>query len=227
MPRHKRSTLPGIPQHVVQRGNNKGPCFLDEQDFALYARWLAEYKTEFQVDIHAWVFMTNHVHILCTSHIHKGVSKMMQALGRKYVPYFNKKHQRTGTLWEGRFKSSMVDTDEYLLAAYRYIELNPVRARMVHQPNEYHWSSFRANAYGSRSSLRTPHKVYLDLGDTEEERLRAYRSLFAKDVEGEVLAQIREAIQSNKAFGSDAFKKRMELATGQPQEHKRKKEPAH
>ncbi|WP_113906538.1 REP-associated tyrosine transposase [Aliidiomarina celeris] len=214
MARRKRVDIPGFPYHIVQRGNNKQNCFADSEDFSFYAHLMKIYKEKFNVDIHAWVFMTNHVHMLVTPHEKQAVSKMMQSIGRRYVQRFNKKRKRTGTLWEGRFHSSIVDSDEYLLTVYRYIELNPVRAGMVNTPNEHHWSSFATNGYGRRSNLITPHELYLGLGESEEERLKVYRSLFMHDVKGEVLQQIRTALQANIAFGGEKFKKTIELATG-------------
>ncbi len=147
----------GIPQHVIQRGNNRQICFAGEEDFAAYANWLKDYSEKYQVEIHAWVLMTNHVHLLCTPRATNVVSLMMQSLGRQYVSYFNFNYQRTGTLWEGRFKSCLVQEDKYLLHLYRYIELNPVRAGMVEQPSDYSWSSYPINALGKKSELCTSH----------------------------------------------------------------------
>jgi len=134
MARLPRICLPGIPQHIIQRGNNRQVCFASEEDFAAYAHWLGEASIKNNVAIHAWVFMTNHVHLLVTPESQDGISRMMQTLGRRYVRYFNYTYKRTGTLWEGRFKSCVVDADNYLLTCQRYIELNPVRANMVEHP---------------------------------------------------------------------------------------------
>ena len=125
----------GLLQHVVQRGNNRIDCFARDEDFTLYAHWLHAYATRFNVSIHAWVFMTNHVHLLITPSTAHGVSMMMQSVGRRYVRYFNTSYKRSGTLWEGRFRSSVVESTRYLLSCYRYIELNPVRARLVNDPS--------------------------------------------------------------------------------------------
>lgn len=132
----------GLPQHVIQRGNNRQVTFCCDQDFWFYVNCLKEYSSKFDVQVHAWVLMTNHVHLLVTPMREEAVSNMMQSVGRMYVRYFNKEYKRTGTLWEGRFKSSLVDTDNYLLKCYRYIELNPIRAGMVNEPSEYAWSSY-------------------------------------------------------------------------------------
>ena len=144
----------GIPQHVIQRGNNRQVCFASDDDFRAYASWLKDYAKKYQVAIHAWVFMTNHVHLLCTPHQVQGVSLMMQSLGRQYVRYFNASYKRTGTLWEGRYKSCLVQEDGYLLHLYRYIELNPVRADMVDDPANYPWSALFRFVVGSRFSAR-------------------------------------------------------------------------
>jgi len=204
----------GIPQHVIQRGNNRSICFASEQDFSLYANWLNDYSQKFEVAIHAWVFMTNHVHLLVTPFKAGGVSAMMQALGRRYVRYFNHTYRRTGTLWEGRFKSSLIQTEDYLLQCYRYIELNPVRANMVKDPSEYSWSSYRHNAFGIESALCTPHEEYLKLGEDRRKRLSAYRSLFKAHIDSELLEQIRCTINQGLALGNDRFKDEVEILYG-------------
>lgn len=143
MARLPRLNLPNIPQHVVQRGNNRQVCFFSEQDYTLYLDKLKDYAKKCHVNEHAFVLMTNHVHLLMTPETEKGVSQLMQSLGRYYVMYINKTYQRTGTLWEGRYKSksTVVDSEKYFLLVSRYIELNPVRANMVEHPAEYPWSS--------------------------------------------------------------------------------------
>jgi putative transposase len=137
MARLERVSLVGVPQHIIQRGNNRQVCFGSEEDMKAYLHWLKEYSKKHQVDIHAWVLMTNHVHLLCTPQTEKAISNMIQSLGRMYVRYFNYTYKRSGTLWEGRFKSSLVQSERYLLELHRYIELNPVRANMVSEPSEY------------------------------------------------------------------------------------------
>ncbi|GGD51785.1 transposase [Lacimicrobium alkaliphilum] len=214
MARLLRVSPTGVPEHVIQRGNNRQQCFVDQQDYRAYIGWLKEYSEAQKVNIHAWVLMTNHVHLLCTPEDEHAVTKMMQCLGRKYVRYFNHRHQRTGTLWEGRFKSCLVQTETYLLNLYRYIELNPVRAMMADLPAEYPWSSYQINALGKRSTLCTPHPVYLAMGQTEQQRLARYRALFADPINITVLTQIREAINKGTAIGSMVFKQQMEAKTG-------------
>ena len=149
MPRQLRYNLPGIPQHVIQRGNNRQATFFSDED---YMRYLADLKSacdQHQCEVHAYVLMTNHVHLLMTPHNGDGIAKTMQSLGRRYVVYINQTYRRTGTLWEGRYKAALIDSENYLLTCYRYIELNPVRAEgMVDHPGKYRWSSYRANALG-------------------------------------------------------------------------------
>ncbi|ALS99755.1 transposase [Lacimicrobium alkaliphilum] len=214
MARLPRVCPAGVPEHVIQRGNNRQQCFADQQDYRAYIGWLKDYSQEHDVQIHAWVLMTNHVHLLCTPADELAVAKMMQCLGRKYVRYFNHRHQRTGTLWEGRYKSCLVQTEIYLLNLYRYIELNPVRAMIVDTPAEYPWSSYQINALGKQSTLCTPHQVYLALGSSKGQRLACYRTLFSNQIGPILLKQIREAINRGTAIGSNAFKQQMETKTG-------------
>ena len=213
MARLPRICLPGIPQHVVQRGNNRQACFGSEEDFAAYASWLDESARKYQVAIHAWVFMTNHVHLLVTPEIEGGVSKMMQTLGRQYVRYFNHTYRRSGTLWEGRFKSCVVDAENYLLICQRYIELNPVRAGMVSHPGEYPWSSYQANGQGKSIKICKPHRVYRELGKTPEERALVYREMFKGHIDEPLLKTIREATKQGMALGNDRFKAEIENLT--------------
>lgn len=213
MARLSRVSPAGIPQHIIQRGNNRQSIFADEADMKAYLGWLKEYSKKYHVDIHAWVLMTNHVHILCTPQEVGATSSMMQSVGRMYVRYFNYTYQRTGTLWEGRFKSCLVQSERYLLSVYRYIELNPVRANMVEDPSEYSWSSYGSNALGVKTELRTPHEEYLALGKVEAERLESYRALFKAGVGKELLKEIRENTNRGLALGSKNFSSQIETLT--------------
>ncbi|MBV1790838.1 transposase [Marinobacterium sp. D7] len=195
---------------VTQRGNNRQVCFNSDEDLAAYAHWLKELSQKYSVQIHAWVFMTNHVHLLATSMEEGGASRLMQSLGRQYVRYFNHTYRRSGTLWEGRFKSCLVQIEEYLLQCYRYIELNPVRAGMVSDPSDYVWSSYRCNALGVKSDLLTPHGQYLCLGKTEDERLANYRALFNAHLNREALADIQDSVNKGLALGNERFKEQIE-----------------
>ena len=214
MARLSRICLPDIPQHIIQRGNNRQVCFASEEDFAAYAHWLDEYSQKYKVAIHSWVFMTNHVHLLATPETEDGVSRMMQTLGRHYVRYFNYTYQRTGTLWEGRFKSCVVDAESYLLICQRYIELNPVRAEMVEAPGDYRWSSFQANGLGKEAKLCRPHRIYQALGKTIKSRTKAYRDLFAGHLDASILHQIRQASHQGMALGNERFKQEIERLSG-------------
>jgi len=203
MARLPRLCSPGIAQHIIQRGNNRGA----------YAHWLAECSQRFRVAIHAWVFMTNHVHLLVTPETDDGVSQMMQTLGRHYVRYFNHTYRRTGTLWEGRFKSCVVDAENYVLLCQRYIELNPVRAGMVTDPADYPWSSYRANGLGQAIMLWTPHPTYNSLGEISSDRASAYRALFTGQLEPGIIDRIRQATNQGMALGNDKFKEDVERLT--------------
>ena len=163
MARKTRICPAGFTQHVVQRGNNRSACFANDDDYIAYAHWLKEGAEKYGIAVHAWVFMTNHVHLLVTPGDDNTVSLLMQYIGRFYVRRFNFVYNRTGTLWEGRYKSSLVDNERYVLACYRYIEMNPVVAHMVSGPSDYRWSSYHANARGIDSDLHTPHPSYLSL----------------------------------------------------------------
>lgn len=219
MARLPRLCPKGIPQHIIQRGTNRQVCFANEADYAAYASWLAEYSTEYDVAIHAWVFMTNHVHLLATPNCDNAISKMMQSLGRCYVRYFNHCYKRTGTLWEGRFKSCVIHADHYLLNCQRYIELNPVRAAMVNAPGHYKWSSYGSNALGVKAVLWTPHDVYLELGANEVSRTEAYRNLFSNNLDEHLLKEIRDTCNQGLALGSDKFKQEVERLAGRRVSH--------
>lgn len=214
MARLQRISPVGIPIHVIQRGNNRHSCFASPEDYAAYLNWLKDYSKKFSVSIHAWVLMTNHVHLLCTPEKEGAVSQMMQALGRRYVPYFNHQYRRSGTLWEGRYRSCLIQAEDYLLEVYRYIELNPVRARMVAAPGDYAWSSYPINALGKESDLCTPHSEYLRLSKRKAHRLGEYRALFEHHVEDGLLTEIREGLNKGMALGNDRFKDEIEVLTG-------------
>ncbi|OBT07011.1 transposase [Shewanella sp. UCD-FRSSP16_17] len=225
MPRKLRISPIGVPQHIIQRGNNRQACFTSEQDFIAYAGWLKDYATKCHVEIHAWVFMTNHVHLLCTPRKADAISQMMQSLGRQYVRYFNYTYKRSGTLREGRFKSCLVQTEEYLLLLYRYIELNPVRASMVNDPAEYQWSSYQINALGKDSQLCTPHDVYLAIHQQAETRQSSYRDMFKHHLNTTLIEDIRQATNKGMAIGNDRFKEEIEKLTGNSMKPKKMGRP--
>ena len=205
MPRRPRIDEPGLPQHVIQRGNNRGACFFADRDYRCYLDWLRKAAGDHGVAVHAYVLMTNHVHILATPGKPGALATMMQSLGRRYVRYVNRAYERTGTLWEGRYKAGAVDSDDYLLRVYRYIELNPVRASMVAHSGEYRWSSYGKNSGDTEIDWLTPHAVYLALGRDSTERTEAYRALFRDEFNPEDTARIRIAVNLGIGVGDPRF----------------------
>ena len=210
MARLPRFIKPGEPQHVILRGNNREPVFYADEDYQFFRNKLCDASNNHQCAIHAYVLMTNHVHLLVTPSLGEGISKMMQMLGRYYVQYFNHTYERTGTLWEGRYKASLIDSGRYLLLCMRYIELNPVRADMVKHPSEYPWSSYRCNALDQFDPLVLSHHEYKQLGKEASERCSAYRSLFKAQIPQQSLEEIRASANKNWVLGSDYFKERIE-----------------
>lgn len=217
MARQPRFVLPGQPQHVIQRGNNRQDIFRAEEDYTFCLEKTEEAANKHQCDIHAYVLMTNHVHLLVTPHLENSISKMMQMIGRYYVQYFNYRYRRTGTLWEGRYKASLIDSEQYLLTCMRYIELNPVRAtNMVKHPSNYRWSSYGSNATGAEDTLLTPHLEYKRLGKEASERQANYRQLFQSLIPDRTLADIRQAINQSNVLGSDKYIRRVEKKLNRP-----------
>jgi len=214
MPRRARLSIPGIPWHIIQRGNNRSVCFYAEEDYQLYLHYLDEFATRFGCIIHAYALMTNHVHLLLTPQRADSAASLMKHLGQRYVQYVNHTYQRSGTLWEGRFRSCLTQTEDYVLACYRYIELNPVRAGMVMRPQDYRWSSYHANALGKASRFIVPHEQYLRLGRDDTERRESYRALFKAHLDEEVVGQIREATNGNYALGNERFQREIEAKLG-------------
>lgn len=214
MARLPRLYVEGVSQHVVQRGNNRDVCFYTDADYAFYAQRLQEASQKYGVAVHAFVLMTNHVHLLVTPEGKDGVSRMMQSLGRSYVRYINLTYRRTGTLWEGRFKASLVASDHHFLVVSRYIELNPVRAKMVTLPGEYPWSSYRHNAMGVTIGLIREHELYRQLGKTKSARLQGYRQLFDIALPSSLMDEIRLCSNKEWVVGNDRFKKQIEAACG-------------
>ncbi|MBI5449775.1 MAG: transposase [Gammaproteobacteria bacterium] len=210
MPRLPRYVLPGQPQHVIQRGNNRCPIFIADDDFGYFRCWLQEACARHGCHIHAYVFMTNHIHLLLTPDAEESIAKAMQPVGRRYVQYFNAAYQRTGTLWEGRYKATLIDAESYLFACSRYIELNPVRAGMVDHPGGYRWSSYHVNALGKHDSLVQPHDRYLALDASAEGRQAVYRDLFRASIDVTTLNEIRQSTQKGWVLGNDRFKEEIE-----------------
>ncbi len=212
MPRKQRFFLPGVPAHLVQRGNNRQAVFYDDSDYRAYLGWLVEGAQRYGGAIHAYVLMTNHVRLLLTPRDRDSISRLLQYVGRRYVAYVNHRYGRTGTLWEGRFKASVIDASEYLLRCYRYIELNPVRAGMVDAVRGYRWSSNRANAQEAADPAVSAHEVYLGLGKDAQTRRAAYRQWFRGHVEEQHIDGIRACLQTGTPLGNDRFRGDLERA---------------
>jgi putative transposase len=206
MSRKPRFNLPGVPQHVIQRGHNREPCFFAEEDYRRYLHDFHEAALKNHLQIHAYVLMTNHIHLLVTPEEQLSVTHTMQDLGRKFVRYMNRTYKRTGSLWEGRFKASLIDSEAYLLTCMRYVEMNPVRAGMVEHPGEYRWSSYRVNANGKPDNMLTRHSLYQSLGSDNETREHAYRELFRSHFDSNELHRVREALNQELVLGRDDFK---------------------
>ena len=214
MPRRPRIHLPGQPVHLVQRGHNRDACFFADEDFLAYLEWLAEALKKSDCALHAYVLMTNHVHLLLTPTSAEAVPQLVMSLGRRYVQYINRKYKRTGTLWDSRYKSSLVHADDYLLLCQRYIELNPVRAGMVGDSAQYRWSSYRANGLGQADALLSPHAVYLALDADPDVRRSAYRALFRSELDHEALEDIRLALNQGQPLGKGRFLDQVERMVG-------------
>jgi putative transposase len=203
-----------VPLHIIQRGNNRQVCFYSDDDYQFYLDWLKEYAEKAKCLVHAYALMTNHVHLLISPENQTSAGNMMKRLGQRYAQYVNRTYQRSGTLWEGRFRSCLTQEENYVLSCYRYIELNPVRACMVEHPAEYRWSSFRSNAQGEGSNLLSAHGVYISLGGDVLDRCSAYRELFRYNLEPGLIDEIRQATNGNYALGTDRFKFQVEAALG-------------
>ena len=214
MPRRPRLALPGVPLHLIQRGNNCQACFFAEEEYRFYLEWLAEHAGKTGCGVHAYVLMTNHVHLLVTPRNANDISLLFQGVGRHFVPYINKTYQRRGSLWEGRHKGHILDSEDYFLICMRYIEMNPLRAGMVEHPARYRWSSYAANAQGIDNAVIEPHELYMSLGKTSEARQEAYRGLFATAINVDELELIRASLHSGTPLGNDRFKQQIESAVG-------------
>lgn len=225
MPRKPRFFVPGIATHIVQRGNNRQPIFFENSDYRVYLAILSESRKRYPAKIHAYALMTNHVHILATPSEQQTISQLMQYVGRQYVPFINKKYSRTGTLWEGRFRASIVETSSYLLACYRYIELNPVRAGMVDHPGDYPWTSYRRNALLETDKLVAEHSEYSNLGASPVERAANYCLLFKERLSDEKLSLLRRHTQSGTPLGSARFREDIETVLCVKAGHSRRGRP--
>jgi putative transposase len=206
--------LPDVAVHVIQRGNNRAACFVRDEDRRVYLFHLSRMLPKAGCLLHAFCLMTNHVHLLLTAAELNGCGLLMKSIGELYARYFNKTYKRSGYLWEGRYKSCLVQAEEYVLACYRYIDLNPVRAGLVRRADEYPWSSYRFNALGDASGLLSPHAEYDRLGSAPVERQAMYRELIAEVQGRETLQEIRNATNGGYVLGSPAFRTAVARALG-------------
>jgi len=214
MPRKPRFYMPGVPAHIVQRGNCRQAVFFDGNDYQSYLNWLVEGAIKYGCAIHAYVLMTNHIHLIMTPESKDSISKTIQYVGRHYVTYVNATYGKSGTLWEGRHKGCIINSEQYLLSCMRYIELNPVRAGMVKRPIEYRWSSYAANATGKVDKVLKHHELYLALGVRQDTRSHNYRELFRQALEPEQVHDIRTTVQTGTPLGNDRFRQQVELTLG-------------
>jgi putative transposase len=201
MARAHRLKMAGLTQHVIQRGNNRSDIFRDRDDYEFFLAVLERACKQEDVAVHNYVLMTNHVHMVMTPRKDAAVSLLMQAIGRFYVLHFNRRHARTGALFEGRYRSFVVDTDSYFFKCMRYVELNPVRAGLVTQPADYPWCSYRANALGASDGIVNPHGLYTSLGSCPSSRQANWREICAEGLPENQLAEIRTAVQRGGALG--------------------------
>jgi putative transposase len=217
--------VPGVAVHIIQRGNDRAACFRRDSDYLLYLLHLRQLSERFSCSVHAYCLMTNHVHLLLTPATREGCSTLMRNLGQRYVQYFNRTYERTGTLWEGRFRSCLVDTARYALACQRYIELNPLRAKMVAHPGEYPWSSYRTHVGTAPDAWLTQQAEYLALSEEVAMRREAYRRLLEADLEPELADEIRAATHAGRPLGGDAFKAAVEREVGRSTDPRRPGRP--
>ena len=209
MPLLARLDIAGIPQHIIQRGVDRQPCFQLASHYWRYLDDLAIASRRHGCAVHAYALMTNHVHLLVTPETQGATGRMMQQLGRRYVKYYNGCRERTGTLWEGRFKSCLVDSDDYLLRCQRYIELNPVRAGIVPAPGAYRWSSYRHHAWGDPDPVLRSHGQYVALGFETQARREAYIALVQEGMPDSQVAELRRYTQQGRAWGSQRFQRQV------------------
>lgn len=210
MSRMPRFNLVDIPQHIVQVGHNNLACFFDDEDYQFYLHSLKLAADQYQVEVHAYVLLPSSIQIVATPRVSQAISSMMQSLGRRYVQYANHRYKRSGTLWGGRYKSSLIDSEAYLLTCYRYVELKPMYLGLVNEPSDYPWSSFHHHTAAERNHLIQDHRLYQKLGDSFEERAQAYSQLFRFEFDRRLFDYIAETVKVGQVLGGDTFKDRIE-----------------
>ncbi|MFT5643170.1 MAG: putative transposase [Janthinobacterium sp.] len=206
MARLPRLIIPFQPHYVIARGNNGQPIFQDGADYTVFLEWLRKAAKNFKVTVHAYVLLPDCVHFLVSPSDTTGLGQMMQWLGRYYVPYFNRKYQRSGTLWQGRYKASVVDVEHYLMQCSRYIESLPVRANLAATAFDYPWSSYAQHGGMRQDPLVTDHALYWSLGNTPFEREAAYGALVGQTLAPEEIELIEQAVLKGWPLGSDRYK---------------------
>ena len=206
MARLPRLVVPNQPHHVIQRGNDRQTIFRETEDYAAFLGWLREAARQFKVAIHAYVLLPDHLHLLVSPSDDTGLGKMMQWVGRHYVPYFNGKYRRTGTLWQGRYRATVIDSEQYFLLCSRYIESHPVRAALVSAPEDYPWSSIAHHIGAKHDSLITDHPVFWALGNTPFDREANYKALMELGISQREADALTEATLKGWPLGSDRFK---------------------
>lgn len=225
MARKPRINLKGYPQYIMQRGHNRLPCFFGTEDYQFFLQCLEKSAAQYQCDLHTYALLENEVHLIVTPHIEGGVSQMMQSLGRRYVQYINHRYARSGTLWEGRYKSSLIDSSAYLITCSRYIEALPIDVGLAEAPENYSWSSFRHHALAEENLLLTPHQLFLELGDTDKERARAYRDFLGFELDPGIKKHIAETLSMEMVLGGDMFKYRIQAMLNRPVRPKKRGRP--
>lgn len=218
MPRQLRFVVAGEAAHITQRGHNGADCFTRDSDYLLYLLHLRELGEKHGCAVHAYCLMTNHVHLLLTPSTGAACTNLMRDLGQRYVQYFNRRYGRIGTLWQGRYWANVVESARYLLGCYRYIERNPVAARMVRAPQDYRWSSVAANTGQCADALVTPHAEYMALGPDEASRRESYSRMVQESVDEELVRQIRESRDTGYPLASDALKAALAARLGRKTE---------
>jgi putative transposase len=211
MPRQPRTFIPGISHHVIQRGNNRCVIFRVPTDYRFFLSLLARMAQRYRADIHGYVLMTTHFHLIVTPATANSLPRMMQGIGRLYVPFYNEQYERTGTLWERRYRSSMLSDERYWMTCLRYVEMNPVRSGLTDRPEKYPWSSYRAHAFGREDGLLSPHPLYAALGTTDAVRQEGWRTICAAPIPAADLDRVRQAVHAGHAIGEPVFH---EVASG-------------
>ncbi|MDB5772025.1 MAG: transposase [Burkholderia sp.] len=210
MARLPRLIVPNQPHHVIQHGNDRQQIFRDAADHAIFLNWLREASRQFKVAIHAYALMPDHLHLLATPSDESGLGRMMQWIGRHYVPYFNQKYGRSGTLWQGRYKATVIESERYFMACSAYIELNPVRTGLTYAPQDYPWTSYAHHVGIHLNPVITDHALYWALGNTPFSREAAYRNLLEQGLTADEVLAVTEATRKGWALGSDKYKAQLE-----------------